>query len=311
MPQVIDSLTPEQEAQIPGWVDKWMKIGLSTERADFDRAEAAILKCYDVLKRPRPKKVLRCASPYQATSEGIKETIKFLGLSKEDLKKNRSDILDSIYQYRGGQFFVGWTAYVSYFRDVCGWEHDSLENFKLDEEISLSCGWVWWGDHVVAISDRPLCLKQDAANNLHCEDGPAVEYSDGWKIFAWHGLIIPDDKTWIITDKKSLTASVAIDESNVELRRAMFEIKPEMIADIENKSRVLSEDVLNGERRVVFEFKGMRFISVVNGTVESDGKKRKYYLGAMPGETPSQVIAASYGINPELFKTMKEESVRT
>jgi hypothetical protein len=51
----------------------------------------------------------------------------------------------------------------------------------------------------------------------------------------------------------------------------------------------------------------VRILEVSNGTREPDGTRRTFHLGAMPGDTPHQVVAASYGINPETYR----ESVRT
>ena len=42
----IEKLTPEQEARLPYFRDKWKKIGLSTEPADHAKAEAAIIEAY-------------------------------------------------------------------------------------------------------------------------------------------------------------------------------------------------------------------------------------------------------------------------
>ena len=42
----IEQLTPEQEAMFPPWVEKWTKIGLSTEPADFTKAFRAIRCLY-------------------------------------------------------------------------------------------------------------------------------------------------------------------------------------------------------------------------------------------------------------------------
>jgi phage baseplate assembly protein W len=51
----ITKLTPEQEARFPEFVQKWIKLGLSTEPADRPRAEAAIAGLYKLanLKEPR------------------------------------------------------------------------------------------------------------------------------------------------------------------------------------------------------------------------------------------------------------------
>ena len=38
----IEHLTPEQEAAIPAWVDKWIEHGLDTTPADRPKVEAGI-----------------------------------------------------------------------------------------------------------------------------------------------------------------------------------------------------------------------------------------------------------------------------
>ena len=63
MPKQITSLTPEQEAQLEPWAQKWIKIGLSTERADWDRFSAAALACYRFADLDPNVPIIRVASP--------------------------------------------------------------------------------------------------------------------------------------------------------------------------------------------------------------------------------------------------------
>lgn len=51
-------LTPEQEAMIPAWKEKWLKIGLSTEPADRPRAEDAVNRLYTAVDLAPPKKFM-------------------------------------------------------------------------------------------------------------------------------------------------------------------------------------------------------------------------------------------------------------
>ncbi len=59
----IDALTAEQTARMPEWRDKWIAIGLSTERADRARFEAAIPTCYAAAQLSPPKRVVWVTSP--------------------------------------------------------------------------------------------------------------------------------------------------------------------------------------------------------------------------------------------------------
>jgi hypothetical protein len=57
--------------------------------------------------------------------------------------------------------------------------------------VAQTAGW-WWPFHdVVVLTERPTTLHRDANHRLHCADGPALCYPDGWGIWAWHGVRVP------------------------------------------------------------------------------------------------------------------------
>jgi len=58
----INRLTPKQEALLPVWRDRWIKIGLCTEPADRARAEAALTAAYRHAKL-KPPRFVWCGSP--------------------------------------------------------------------------------------------------------------------------------------------------------------------------------------------------------------------------------------------------------
>jgi len=77
----LDNLTPEQEALIPVYREKWRKIALSTEPLDSQKATDAVLSTYKVLKESlygsevkQEPKIIFLDSPYLAltTKEAIK-----------------------------------------------------------------------------------------------------------------------------------------------------------------------------------------------------------------------------------------------
>jgi hypothetical protein len=109
---------------------------------------------------------------------------------------------------------------VTYFRDVCGLRADVLTKFEITEALVRSCGWTWWHENVLAISDRPHTIKRDDRGRLHCETGPSIAYRDGWSLHHWHGVSIPSE--WV-TGKKP-TATEALNWSQIEQRRAACEI---------------------------------------------------------------------------------------
>ena len=84
-----------------------------------------------------------------------------------------------------------------------------------------TCGWVCVYDEVAVVQDRPLFIRMDEQNRLHCQDGPAILYDDGFAVYAWHGVRVPPE--WI-RDKGHLTAHMALTWENMEQRRAACEI---------------------------------------------------------------------------------------
>src|SRR6266568_1190142 len=63
MPKRIDTLTDAQRAQMDGWADKWIEIGLRVGHTDWDVFAAAAKACYRYAKIPWPDVVVRVPSP--------------------------------------------------------------------------------------------------------------------------------------------------------------------------------------------------------------------------------------------------------
>lgn len=156
------------------------------------------------------------------------------------------------------------------------------------------------------VSDRPRVLKVDPQNRPHCDDGPSHLWPDGFAIYHWHGYRIPPSHEWIISDPERLTVRAALSETNAELRRIMLEkIGYERVA-AELDAAVLDEDMNCGQPRRLLEAvvgdERLRILHVVNGTVESDGGRRQFYLGALSGaRTAHEAVALSYGRNPATY----------
>ena len=70
------------------------------------------------------------------------------------------------------------------------------------------------------LSERHTTIHVDERGRLHCENGLACGYSDGWGIYAWHGVRVPE---WIILQPELITLELINKESNAEVRRAMVE----------------------------------------------------------------------------------------
>ena len=63
---MIEKLTPEQEARIPEFRDKWLKIGLSTEKITFEKALEIKSVLYSKLLNKKDVPVILMDSPLTA-----------------------------------------------------------------------------------------------------------------------------------------------------------------------------------------------------------------------------------------------------
>lgn len=206
-PKKIYKLTPAQEAKIPEYVDKWIKIGFSTEPVNFEKAKEAVCLAYELADLKRPTQFHVVDSPMSA--------IKFI--QTLDSKKTPNDIFSEMIF---GNHDASWLGFYQFFRDELNIE----ECKKLDGLIELAnhCGWLNVYEDVVVFQHRPESVKMDDQKRLHCQDGPAIRYRDGFSVYAWHGVRIPGE--WIENTKEALTPQIALSWENVEQRRCACEI---------------------------------------------------------------------------------------
>jgi len=203
----IESLTPEQEARFPEFKEKWLKIGLCTDPIDFEEAKKAMALTYEKVGLPAPTQYHYVESPMAA--------IKLI----QKLSNNKLSPGAIFDEMIFGCHEAGWLSYYDFFKEVCGLEVCE----KLDGLFALAktCGWANVYEDVAVLQDRPSSIRFDDRGTLHCENGPAIGFRDGFGIYAWHGTRIPSE--WI-TNPESLTPQMALSWDNVEQRRCACEI---------------------------------------------------------------------------------------
>jgi len=289
----IEKLTEQQEKDLVEFRNEWLAKGLCAEPADFDRAERAITEFYSLIGVKKPEFV-RVASPKAALTEIARRSGK---------TKYTSD------NYVSGSFFGQqdsyWVAYYLFAEKIgVDFGHNS-RLLRLWADISESVSWWTPFEEVCFISDRPAFTKMDNENRLHREDGPAVEYRDGWGVYSWHGTRVPAE--WI-KDRKSLTAKTALTWKNIEQRRAACEILGwvNVLAELKAKTIDRDEDPEIGELLEVNipEIGRERFLKVLCGT------GRTFALPVPPTmKTALEAQAWTFGV--EDFRDFLKPEVRT
>lgn len=85
----------------------------------------------------------------------------------------------------------------------------------------MNFGPIYTLENVCIVSDRPrVKIFVDDRHRLHNEDGPAVQYCDGYKIYSVGGVRVPE---YVIETPEKITLNDIQDEQNQEVKRIMID----------------------------------------------------------------------------------------
>lgn len=326
---LIEKLTPEQEALIPVYREKWRAIALSTERIDKEKAAEAVKVVYTAFGVQEPE-IIFCDSPYAAFSkiflDQIDQWIQKLEFSiisrlkKSSVRriKNQQQVfqpllrrlvrkrsfielseliessifqgipcfniygnlfleLDSNRWDNGHRLFYRhlkpklliqineklqnkhWIklqsriekrlmaslktrleSHIENIYSIC-WQPDrkatgisvldfsfrvlnfdyNVKKFQYYESLIIECGWIFAFEKVAIICDRPLHLRFDNQNRLHAEGEPAIEFTDGYSVYSYHGVTLPEKYGKI--HPQQWQSQWLLTEENAELRRVLIQ----------------------------------------------------------------------------------------
>jgi len=144
----------------------------------------------------------------------------------------------------GGQFWVGgWygaPSFVSFFTEVCGLklEQGIQERADAYRDICESVNYVWPNTEFVIVCDRPKHIRRKNGQ-LHSDQGKAIEYKDGWGLFALDGVVIKDEKMYWDIVKQSLTMAELFAIPDADVRAVALKYSGERI--LEEGAELLDE----------------------------------------------------------------------
>jgi hypothetical protein len=179
----------------------------------------------------------------------------------------------------------------------------------------------WWFpyDGIVFLSERHDRVLKDREGRLHCEDGLACGYPDGWGVYAWHGVQVP---AGIILNPELITADRIEKEENAEVRRIMIERMGYERYILESGAQLLHTDEFGSlYRKELAGDEPLVMVHVLNSTPEPDGHSKKYMIRVQPelrpmlangkfGEpqamTARNAVASGFGLRGEDYAPMVE-----
>lgn len=244
---MITELTPEQEALIPVYQEKWQKIAISTEPIDRQKATEAVKAAYTAIGRQEPE-ILFCDSPDAAYEMLLKYTSSELEdefwkklvepLWDEHRSKLGSELDNQLWEELAVQVDNGeiegalcifgfciqpeeWASACSYI-DFCfsvlnlNCVHQ-LAKWSVVQSIVKYWGRIFVYEEIAIICDRPRILSFDNQKHLHAEGKPAIQFADGFSVYAYHGVTLPEkygklhpnqwEAKWLLEEKNALTTT--------------------------------------------------------------------------------------------------------
>lgn len=141
---------------------------------------------------------------------------------------------------------------------------------------------------------------------LHHESRMAIEYPDGFGVYSWHGVRIPQE---IILHPERITTESVLKEENQEVRRVMLERYGwDRLLDNLKAERVNSDDtgVLVSTKKMNKYLEGedqeARFVLVVDSSTS-----RRYALRVPPSiQTARQGVAWTFDQEEDEYMPLKE-----
>jgi len=108
-------------------------------------------------------------------------------------------------------------------------------------DIAESANWWFPYEGYCFVSERPVRCAIDEERRLHHESLAAMEFKDGWKVYAYHGVTVPAQ---VIETPETITIEQIKNEENAEVRRCMVERMGWARFYSEAGMKVLHEDTL-------------------------------------------------------------------
>ena len=224
----VERLTQEQEAMLPVIRDKWLKIGLSCEPCDFERAKAGAIMAYKAAGLEPPKLFLVADSPVSGAIMATMLKGQEAQVGDQVRAQVRAQVEAQVWAQVGDQVRaqVGAQVYGAHDANWLGFynffsETDTCDTSKLNGlwEIAQSCGW-WHPMQGAVIFQHRHDAVHLIDGQLHNDLGPSVHYRDGLSVWSIRGVRVDEQ---IVMKPETQTIKQINGESNAEIKRIRIE----------------------------------------------------------------------------------------
>lgn len=184
-------------------------------------------------------------------------------------------------------------------------EWGSGRELKLLIDIAKTSGWISPFSNTCLVSDRPVEVSTDEEGRLHSETGASMIHSDGFSVYSWHGINIPD---YVIEEPERITTREVEKEGNIEIRRVLLErYGVERYLQDTHAELIHSDGYGDLFRKEIRNDEPLVMVKVVNSTPEFDGTYKDYFIRVPPTmKTAEEAVAWSGGFEKGSFDYLAE-----
>ena len=209
-------------------------------------------------------------------------------------------VRDSVY----GQHEASWLAFYEFFREKCGLLEQTHKLVGL-WELAKSAGWAYPTKDICFVSERHTTLCRDERGRLHNMSGPAIQYPDGWEIYAVHGVRVPEN---IINKPLEITTSRIDEQRNTEIRRVMIDIYGQSRYLQDSGAKLLATDRFGKLwKKDLSDDEPIVMVEVKNSTPEPDGSIKDYFIRVPPSmATPQEAVAWTFNLPKDEYNPLVE-----
>jgi hypothetical protein len=198
---MITEITKEQEALMPEYVKKWIDIGTSTDRLDYDNTSEVVNEFRKLIDMNEVPLVI-VNNPIEAW---VTCSLFEQGVAIDDLYEKTKYVFDNpmacgynieapSLPYQTGSFFASVFSSYDYFLNVLGvkLEPELFEKYQVWQK-TCEIGCIYPLEGLTVVCQKPTIVKLNENNVLHSDGSPSLEY-DGFgdfKVWSLNGVDVP------------------------------------------------------------------------------------------------------------------------
>ena len=214
---MINSLTKEQIAKFPEYVDKYLKIGLDTSRTNLNEIKSDIDWLYTDILKKKTVPIIIMRSPIEAWFATI--YVAHLFGNKKVWSQVRSQVESQyknlIWPYLDTQLWAGWLSFYDFISNELKLKLEP-KYYKFRNLINVHM--IYPLDEACIVSEKPTEIHL-VNGRLHNPKGMSVKYADGFGVYSLNGVRVPE---WLVMTPESRLTMEKFNELKDTDTRAEF-----------------------------------------------------------------------------------------